>query len=133
MIYIDPFLNLTLSILNRVTHFELLADDPERVQKFYKKVFDWKFEKWDSPMEYWMVRTGEGEGIDGGLSIRTPESPTMNTIEVADLDKTLAKVKENGGTVVTSSNPIPGVGWFAVFMDTDQNIFGLMQIDSEAK
>ncbi len=31
----------------RITHFDLQADDPARAQKFYKKVFDWNFEKWD--------------------------------------------------------------------------------------
>jgi len=38
----------------RVSHFDIPVDDPVRAQKFYKKVFDWKFEKWDGPMDYWM-------------------------------------------------------------------------------
>ena len=37
----------------RITHFDIPADDPARAQKFYKKVFDWKFEKWDGPMDYY--------------------------------------------------------------------------------
>ena len=31
----------------RVVHFEINADDPERVVKFYQKVFGWKIEKWN--------------------------------------------------------------------------------------
>lgn len=34
----------------RVSHFDIPSDNPERAQKFYKQVFDWKFEKWDGPM-----------------------------------------------------------------------------------
>jgi len=36
----------------RVSHFDIPADDPQRAQKFYADVFDWKFEKWDGPMDY---------------------------------------------------------------------------------
>ena len=28
---------------------------------------------------------------------------------------------------------VPGVGWSAYFMDTEQNVFGVMQFDSSAK
>ena len=50
----------------RVSWFDIPADDPERAQKFYKEVFDWKFEKWDGPMDYSMAKTGDEQpGIDG--------------------------------------------------------------------
>jgi len=42
----------------RISHFDIPVDDPERAQNFYSKVFDWKFEKWDGPMDYWMAKTG---------------------------------------------------------------------------
>ena len=52
----------------RVIHFEIVADKPERVMKFYK-VFGWEFNKWNSPQDYWRVKTGEDSqpGINGGL------------------------------------------------------------------
>ena len=43
----------------RISHFDIPADDPKRAQKFYQDVFGWKFDKWDGPMEYWMVKTGD--------------------------------------------------------------------------
>ncbi len=50
----------------RVSWFDIPADDPKRAQKFYKEVFDWSFDKWDGPMDYWMAKTGTEEpGIDG--------------------------------------------------------------------
>lgn len=48
-------------IMPRVSHFDIPSDNPERAQKFYKEVFDWKFEKWDGPMDYWMITTGSEE------------------------------------------------------------------------
>ncbi len=41
--------------MSRVVHFEIPADDPARAVKFYEKVFGWKFQKWEGPMEYWLV------------------------------------------------------------------------------
>ncbi|NHH98380.1 hypothetical protein DYY66_0096 [Candidatus Nitrosotalea sp. FS] len=43
----------------RITHFDIPSDNPERAQKFYQNTFGWKFDKWDGPMEYWMIRTGD--------------------------------------------------------------------------
>ena len=33
--------------MNRVVHFEILTENPEKLSKFYSNVFGWKFEKWD--------------------------------------------------------------------------------------
>jgi len=35
----------------RITHFDLYADDPERVIAFYESALDWRFNKWEGPME----------------------------------------------------------------------------------
>ena len=50
----------------RVVHFEIYGEKPEKLISFYAKVFGWKFEKW-GPLDYWIIKTGEGYGIDGGL------------------------------------------------------------------
>ena len=55
------------------------------------------------------------------------------TIDVSDLDATLAKVTENGGKVKQPRGPIPGVGWYAAFVDPTGNAFGLMQTDTAAR
>lgn len=48
--------------------FEIPADDPGRAAKFYDDVFGWKV-KWDGPIDYWLVTTGEDEepGINGAI------------------------------------------------------------------
>lgn len=119
--------------MSRVVHFEINADQPERAVKFYAGVFGWKIEKWDGPMDYWLVSTGETTepGIDGAIQQRQmPQMSTVNTIGVAALDDVTAKVTASGGKVLEAKIPIPGVGYFALCQDTEGNHFGLMQSDT---
>ena len=121
--------------MSRVVHFEVPADDPKRAIKFYEKVFDWQFEKWDGPIEYWLIMTGEEDkpGIDGGLARREdPTTGVENTIDVKNLDASLANVKSHGGTIIRPKMAVPGVGWMAYIKDTEGNVFGLMENDSKA-
>ena len=120
----------------RVIHFEIAADDPERAADFYRKVFGWKVEKWEGPMEYWVITTGPKDepGIDGGLGRRTtPGSGTENTIGVDSVDEVVQKVVGQGGKVTSAKHAVPGVGWLAYCVDTEGNQFGLMQDDPSAK
>lgn len=51
---------------NRPTHFEIPVDDVERAQAFWSNAFGWRFQRFGE-WDYWMVMTGEGPGIDGGI------------------------------------------------------------------
>jgi predicted enzyme related to lactoylglutathione lyase len=122
--------------MSRVIHFELPADDPARAIKFYEEVFGWTFEKWEGPMEYWLITTGpEGEpGIDGGLAPRNDSATgTENTIGVDDVDSVVKKIEASGGKILRPKSAVPGVGWLAYCEDTEGNTFGLMQDDLEAQ
>lgn len=121
--------------MNRIVHFEVPADQPERAIRFYTDVFGWKFQKWDGPMEYWTVQTGEEpRGIDGGLMMRRhPGAPVVNTIEVKSVDESIRSIEARGGKVIVPKSPIPGVGYIAYFNDPEGNMFGIMQPDSSAK
>ena len=119
----------------RPIHFALSADDPERAAKFYADAFEWKFDKWQGPFDYWVITTGAGPepGIDGGMSRRSEGATNSNTIGVASIDDALKKIAASGGTVVRPKGPIPGVGWFATCKDTEGNEFGVMESDKSAK
>jgi predicted enzyme related to lactoylglutathione lyase len=120
----------------RVVHFEISADKPERAVRFYQEVFGWKITKWEGPVEYWLISTGnESEpGIDGGLSKRTePQPSTVNTIDVPSLDEYIKKVEKNGGKITSPKHAVPGVGYMAYFEDSEGNTFGMMQRDESAK
>jgi predicted enzyme related to lactoylglutathione lyase len=119
----------------RPVHFEIPADNPRRAIDFYSKVFGWKFQKWEGPMDYWLITTGETTepGINGGLLQRQhPEQPCVNTVTVANLDESLAVVESSGGVCVVPKMPVPTVGWLAYCKDTEGHIFGMMQPDTSA-
>lgn len=120
----------------RVIHFEIPADDPQRAISFYESVFGWRFEKWEGPMDYWLVMTGPEEepGIDGGLATRQGTATGFeNTIGVESLDEVLAKIEAQGGRVIRPKAAVPGVGWLAYCEDTEGNRFGLMEDDPTAR
>lgn len=118
----------------RPIHFEIPAEDPDRAIKFYQTLFGWKFQKWDGPMPYWLISTGEGEpGINGGLMPRHhPDQPCVNTMNVTDLDASLTLAEKSGGQCVVPKMAVPGVGWLAYCKDTEGHIFGMMQNDPKA-
>jgi uncharacterized protein len=123
----------------RPVHFEIHATDPEQARNFYEAVFGWKFSRWGE-IPYWVISTGEGVGIDGGLTPRQGPRPAddapvgsfVNTIDVGDLDATVEAVTRNGGTVALEKHAVPTVGWLAYCKDPDGNLFGMMQSDPAA-
>jgi predicted enzyme related to lactoylglutathione lyase len=119
----------------RVIHFEIPADDPSRAVRFYQSVFGWNFQKWEGPMDYWMVATGkDGPGIDGGLMKREQPGQTVNNVVgVASVDDTTKAVEKAGGRVVAPKSAVPGIGWVAYYLDTENNPFGVMQEDPSAR
>ncbi|MHA2008306.1 MAG: VOC family protein [Promethearchaeota archaeon] len=120
----------------RIVHFELNVKDVKETIKFYEEVFGWKFEKWEGPMDYWLIMTGEEvePGIDGGLGYEQEGIPqVVNTIDVEDVDKVIKKIENNGGEILRPKQAVPGVGWMAYFKDVEGIVTGLMQEDPNAK
>jgi hypothetical protein len=81
--------------MNRIVHFELPADNPERAVEFYKKAFGWQIQKWPGPQDYWLVTTGaDGDpGINGGILRRQhPGAGTCNTVGVPSVDDAVATI-----------------------------------------
>ena len=125
----------------RVVHFEIHAGDPDRAVNFYKTLFGWTFQKWEGPMEYWLVTTGPDDqpGINGGLLRRQGEIDGQAVIAyvctcaVENVDELTQKAVSNGGQVVVPKMPIQGMGWLVYCKDTERNIFGMMQPDPNAQ
>lgn len=125
----------------RVVHFEIHAGDPNRAVNFYQNLFGWTFQKWEGPMEYWLITTGPNDqpGINGGLVARQGEIDGnaviayVCTVDVENLDELVQKAVDNGGQIALPKMPIPGMGWLAYCKDTEGNIFGMMQNDPNAK
>jgi predicted enzyme related to lactoylglutathione lyase len=83
----------------------------------------------------------EEPGINGGLMKRqggepkadTPISTYVCTIDVPNIDEYLMQIQIQGGTVTMEKSPIPGIGWLAYCLDTEKNVFGIMQSDMSAR
>ena len=105
----------------RVIHFQIHADNPERAVEFYHGLFAWEFTKWERPMPYWFVKTGEDSqpGIKGGLFPR--HSPIdgqagvayVCTVDVSWVDMYLTKALATVGRLALPRMPIPGIRWLA--------------------
>lgn len=127
-----------------VVHFEIPADDPERAAKFYRELFGWDITRWEGAaggIEYWMVQTvptgPDGmpvrPGINGGLMRRMfPGQAPVNYVAVDDVDEFVRKAERLGAKVLMTKQPVPGMGWFAQFADSEGNVVAIWQHDPSA-
>ncbi len=122
--------------MGRVVHFEITADDPARAAEFYRKAFNWKIEDWGGPDKYLLATTGPADkaGINGAITERQEHlQPVINSIEVENWERGAQAVKDAGGEVLMEKTAIPGVGYFAYCMDTERNVFGIVESTPAAK
>ncbi len=116
--------------------FEIPADSIDRAKKFYGSLFGWTFNKLQAAVnDYWHIDTGGNDASpDGGLMPRMhPQQPITNYISVPSVSKAAAKVEKLGGTVCKPKTPVPGMGYFAICLDTEGNTFALWEMNERAK
>jgi len=112
-----------------IVHFEIPANNPETLKTFYSKLFGWKIEKAQGPMEYWLITTApEGQGVNGGMMKKEmPEQKPLNYIWVESVDEYSKKVQKLGGKVIMPKQEVPEMGWFAIALDPEGNVFGILE------
>jgi predicted enzyme related to lactoylglutathione lyase len=121
----------------RVVHFEVPFDDAERATGFYQDVFGWQIMAMPE-FDYHGVSTGptsdqgmpsEPGYIGGGMFKRQPSFPAtpVITIDVDDIDATLAEIEAKGGATVEKKMPVGEMGFAAYFKDPEGNVMGLWQ------
>jgi predicted enzyme related to lactoylglutathione lyase len=119
-----------------VQYFEIPADDVTRAQKFYKDVFGWNMQKWNNngkadDVGYWMFETKDDKGnngIGGGMMKRIGTEHTVtNYITVSSINEYSSKISESGGKIVKPKTEIPDLGFIVVFLDSENNMFGLFE------
>ena len=119
-----------------IVHFEIPADDVEKLRKFYSALFGWKIEKMPGPVEYWGIATvpvnekgmPQRPGVNGGMMKRqNPENKPVNYIAVESVDEYVKKIEALGGRVIVPKMEVPGIGWWALALDPEGNQFAIMQ------
>ena len=120
-----------------IVHFDISADDLKRAKKFYEDLFEWKITSLPGPVEYYLIETTDLNGnqsIGGGMAKRAnPEGKITQFIGVNSIDEYIVRVEKLGGKVIEHKWPVPGWGYLAVCLDTENNTFGLWEDDKNAK
>jgi len=120
--------------MDPVIHFELPAEDSQRVSTFYEDAFGWQ----TTPLgpeagDFVLAFTTETDeetriprkrgAINGGFYKTTePHQPVKFTILVDDINDAMKRIESAGGRILGEPFELPGVGLFADFRDTEGNV-----------
>ena len=128
---------------NNVIHFAIHADNLERAQKFYGKVFGWQFEGFGGgpTTEFCKMTSPNGDELTpiGAMQSRKFNVASKDvigfecSIGVKDVDATAIAVEVAGGKILMLKTAIPGVGWLIKFTDTEGNLACAVRFDASAK
>ncbi len=128
-----------MSKMNPVVHFEMPATDRKRMADFYSGIFGWKAQMFGEEMgNYVTVTTTETDdkgrpitpgAINGGFYPVTDNSPQCPSIVIAvdDIRDAMRKITASGGKILGEPMPIPGVGQYVSFIDTEGNRVSILQ------
>ncbi len=119
-----------------VVHFEIPANDVEKLKDFYEKVFGWQIVLAPGPIEYWVIQTVPVDsngmplrpGVNGGMYRKQQQdNKPINYFSVESITDFLAKIEKMGGKVTQPKEEVPNVGWIAAAEDPEGNQFALLQ------
>ncbi len=124
-----------------IVHFDIPANDVEKLRKFYGDLFGWRIEKYLGPTVYYTLETVPVDektmmpirpGVNGGLYVKKdaamPEiAKPINYISVESVEEYSKKVEALGGKIVVPKMLITGIGWWALALDPEGNAFGILE------
>jgi uncharacterized protein len=118
-----------------IVWFEIPADDLTRAKKFYGSLFGWKINPFPAMADYQHIDTsGADASPDGALMKRMhPNHTITNYVSVPSVTKFTAKVEKLGGSICRPKTAVPGMGYFAICTDTENNTFALWEMSKSAK
>ncbi|MRG59158.1 VOC family protein [Agromyces sp. CFH 90414] len=120
---------------NKVSWFEMPADDLGRASSFYSNVFGWRTPPMGTEGAYALTTAADDSGnptevgaINGGIHRRANEAdagPVVN-ISVDDIDATLERIVAAGGRIIQPRSEVEEFGLsMALFADTEGNVLGI--------
>jgi predicted enzyme related to lactoylglutathione lyase len=119
-----------------LVHFEIPANDVEKLTRFYEALFGWKITQASAPIDYWVIQTvpvdSQGmlsrPGVNGGIyKKQASEGKPINYFTVESITDFLAKIVRLGGKVTQPKQEVPEIGWIAAAEDPEGNAFALFQ------
>jgi len=115
----------------QIVHFELPSANVDREAGFWGGLFGYQIGP--STMEGFDYRMFQASESQGGAVMPSDKAGQGLIVyfDTDDIDASIAKVKELGGTA-GDKQPVPTHGWFAACSDTEGNAFSLWQGDENA-
>lgn len=126
--------------MNPVVHFEMPAQDRNRMAVFYANAFGWKTRMLGEEMgNYTIVITTETDedgvitsrgAINGGFYPKNDEIPDQCpslVIGVENIQEAMSRITGAGGKLLGVPMEIPGYGMYVSFYDTEGNRASLME------
>lgn len=123
--------------MDKVTWFELPADDIKRAGNFYNEVFGWQTPDMGMGDGSLLAQTAQSSedmqplekgSINGSIAPRSRgfDKPHI-VITVDDLDIKIEKIIHAGGQLVQPRQEVDGMMAFAIAPDTEGNNIGIIQ------
>lgn len=126
-------------MMNPVVHFEMPYRDATRAARFYAAAFGWQTQALGEEMGHYVLVTtaladakpGAPAGaINGGLYPYKEDWPAQHpsvVIGVEDIAAAMSRVTAAGGQVLGEPMPIPGIGDYVSFTDSEGNRHAMLQ------
>jgi len=112
-----------------VIHAEVRSADPDATRAFFAELFGWTYSDGAFP-GYTFVDTGVDGAIPTAIGpLQGGDDAVLFFVGVDDVEATLARAKELGGTTVQPAQKVPGVT-FGVFADAQGHRVGVASADS---
>ncbi|MEM2955319.1 MAG: VOC family protein, partial [Nitrososphaerales archaeon] len=124
-----------IQMYHTIVHFEIPAENVEKLRKFYSQLFGWKIEKTEG-MNYWLIETvpvdkqgrPKAQGVNGGMMKKqNPEHKFTYYVSVESVDEYCKKIEKLGGKVVVPKMEVPKMGWWAMAIDPEGNHFAIWE------
>jgi len=113
----------TVHQIGKFVWFDLLSENPQEVQHFYKALFGWRFSA-DENLPGYVVIYKDEKPIGGmvhhdGKDPNVPESFWMVSLSIEDVDQAASAVKTLNGQVIDGPMDVKGRGRMAVVRDAE--------------
>jgi len=107
-----------------VIHAEIRSLDPDATRDFYSALFGWTYSEGAFP-GYTFVDIGVEGALPTAIGpLQGGTDAVLFFVGVKDVEATLARVEELGGTIVQPAQQVPGVT-FGVFADAQGHSVGV--------
>ena len=109
-----------------VSHVEWSCRNVDSCAEFFEKLFGWEFKPFGNNYLLCAPTTGPAIGL-----LRTDKTiqgtNCLVFVTVGNIETTLVRAQELGGSVFVEKSEIPDYGWYAQLKDLEGNIVGLFE------